>query len=110
MPHTPPILSRAWLTVALSFSLAACGSQAPPKTDTPSLEQRMSELERRVESLEARPVVKPPYRNRAEIQANIRALEDERAELLTHYLPQHPYIKGIDRELEILNSQLKMLE
>jgi hypothetical protein len=96
--------------VALVFSLAACGSQAPPKTDAPSLEQRMFELERRVERLEARPAIKPPYRNKAEIQANIRALEDERAKLLTRYLPQHPYIKDIDRELEILNSQLNMLE
>lgn len=96
--------------VALAFSLAACESQAPPKIDTPSLEQRMFELERRVERLEARSAIKPPYRNKAEIQANIKALEDERAKLLTLYLPQHPYIKDIDRQLEILNSQLKMLE
>ena len=110
MPHTHPILSRSWLMGALAFSLAACGSQVPPKADTPSLEQRMFELERRVERLEVRPAVKPPYRNKAEIQENIRALEDERAKLLTHYLPEHPIIKDIDRQLEILNSQLKMLE
>ena len=70
----------------------------------------MFELERRVERLEARPAIKPPYRNKAEIQANIKALEDERAKLLVQYLPQHPYIKDIDRELEILNSQLEMLK
>jgi uncharacterized membrane protein YvbJ len=63
-----------------------------------------------VERLEARPAVKPPYRNKAEIQANIKELEDERAKLLITYLPEHPDIKDIDRQLEILNSQLKMLE
>ncbi|MGC2049257.1 MAG: hypothetical protein WA635_11685 [Gallionella sp.] len=110
MPHIHPVLSRSWLMGALVFSLAACESPAPPKADTPSLEQRMFELERRVEMLEARPTVKPPYRSKAEIQENIRALEDERAKLLTHYLPEHPDIKDIVRQLEILNSQLKMLE
>lgn len=110
MPYTHTILSRSWLTVALAFSLAACGTQAPPKTDTSSLEQRMLELEGRVERLEARPAVKPPYRNKTEIQANIKELEDERAKLLITYLPEHPDIKDIDRQLEILNSQLKMLE
>lgn len=111
MRHTHPMRSRSWLAVVLAFSLTACASPAPPKTDeAPSLEQRMSELERRVERLEARPAVKPPYRNKAEIQENIRALEDERAKLLTHYLPEHPEIKNIDRELDILNTQLKMVD
>ena len=110
MRHTHPTLSRSWLTVALALSLTACASPAAPKTDAPSLEQRMFELERRVERLEARPAVKPPYRNKAEIQENIRALEDERAKLLTHYLPEHPDIKNIDRELDILNTQLKMVD
>jgi hypothetical protein len=105
-----PILSRSWLMVALVLALVACGSHAPPKTDTPSVEQRLLDLERRMERLEARPAVEPPYRNKAEIEANIRALESERDELLTRYLPEHPAIKDIDRRLGILNSQLKMLE
>ncbi len=96
--------------LALTFALAACGSSAPPKTDTPSVEQRLSDLERRVDMLEARPEVQLPYRSKAEIQANIEALEAERGKLLTHYYPQHPEIKDIDRRLEILNSQLQMLE
>ena len=102
--------SRSCLMLALTFALAACGSPAPPKVDAPSLEQRLSELERRVDMLEARPVVQPPYRSKVEIQANIEALEAERNKLLAHYYPQHPEIKDIDRRLEILYSQLQMLE
>jgi hypothetical protein len=94
--------------VAFAFALAACGSQAPPKTDKPSLEQRLFELERRMERLEARPAVEPPYRSKAEIRAHIEALEEERGELLTRYYAQHPAIKDIDRRLEILNIQLRM--
>lgn len=105
-----PILSRFCLTVALPAALAACGSPAPPKADAPSLEQRLFELERRMERLEARPEAKTPYRSKAEIQAHIKALEDERDKLLTRYLAQHPAIRDIDRRLEILNSQLNMLE
>jgi len=60
--------------------------------------------------LEARPVVQPPYRSKAEIQANIEALEVERGKLLTRYYAQHPDIKDIDRKVDILNCQLKLLE
>jgi hypothetical protein len=94
----------------LALALAACGSPTPPKADTPSVAHRLSDLERRVEMLEARPAVQSPYRSKAEIQANIEALEAERSKLLTLYYPQHPDIKDIDRRLEILNSQLQMLE
>jgi hypothetical protein len=104
------IPSRSCLMLALMCSQAACGSSAPPKTDTPSVEQRLSGLERRMDQLEARPVVQPPYRSKAEIQANIEALEAERGKLLPRYSAQHPDIKDIDRKLAILNSQLKMLE
>ena len=110
MRHTRPILSRSFMTVVLAFALAACASNVPPKADTPSLEERVLELEHRIEMLEARPEVKPPYRSKEEIQANIKSLEAERGELLTRYFAQHPAIKDIDRRLEILNSQLKMLE
>lgn len=105
-----PIRSRSCLMLALTFALVACGSPAPPKADTPSVEQRLSELERRVDMLEARHVVQPPYRSKAEIQANIEALEAERGKLLTRYYAQHPDIKDIDRKVEILNCQLKLLE
>jgi len=110
MSPTLPILSKSCQTVALAFALVACATHAPPETDTPSVEQRLSDLERRVEKLEARPMVEPPYRNKAAIQENIKALEEERDKLLIRYFPQHPEIKDIDRRLEILNSQLKMQE
>jgi len=105
-----PIPARSCLMLALSFALVACGSQAPPKADSPSVEQRLSDLERRLDMLEARPVVQPPYRSRAEIQTNIEALEAERVRLLARYYPQHPEIKDIDRMLGILNDQLKLLK
>ena len=110
MSHTRPILCRSCLTVALALALAACGTQAPPKADTPSVEQRLFDLERRMERLEARPVVQPAYRTREEIQAHIKALQDERSRLLVDYHAQHPAIKDIDRRLEILNVQLRMME
>jgi len=110
MSHTLSIPSRSCLSAALAFALAACGTQAPPKADTPPLEQRLFDLERRMERLEARPAVQPPYRNKEDIQAHIKALEEERAKLLAGYLAQHPAIRDIDRRLEILNVQLRMLE
>ena len=110
MSPTCQILSRSCSTVALAISLVGCGSSALPKADAPSVEQRLSDLERRVEKLEARPAVEPPFRSKAEIESQIKALEAERASLLTRYLPQHPEIRDIDRQLAILNSQLKMLE
>jgi len=108
MSHTRPILSRSYLTLVLALALVAC--ETPPKADTPSQEQRLFDLERRMERLEARPAVQPPYRNKEEIQAHIKALEEERTQLLADYRAQHPAIKDIDRRLEILNVQLRMLE
>jgi hypothetical protein len=96
--------------VALAFLLMACGSNAPPKTDSPSVEQRLLELERRMDKLEARPAVQPPYRSKAEIQAHITSLESERSALLIRYQPEHPAIRDIDRSLETLNTQLKLLD
>lgn len=109
MSPTPPISSRSYLM--LTLALAACAPHAPlPMTDAPSLEQRLFDLEHRVERLEVRSFGEPPYRNKAEIQAHIRALEEERSKLLTSYTVQHPAIKDIDRKLMILDIQLKMLE
>jgi hypothetical protein len=91
--------------------LAGCGAQPPQQqADTPTLEQRLSDLERRMEILEARPGIAPPYRSKAEIEAHIEALEAERGQLLTRYLPQHPAIRDIDRMLQILDFQLQLLD
>lgn len=102
---------RARACLTLSLALAACAPHAPlPATDTPSLEQRLFDLERRMERMEARTDVVPPYRNKAEIEAHVRELEAERSELLLRYSAQHPAILDIDRKRAILDSQLKLLE
>ena len=106
-----PMLFRTGVTVALASALVACASNAPaPTPETPSVEQRLADMERRIEMLEARPSIEPPYRDRAEIEAHIQALEAERAALLTRYLTEHPLIRDIDRRLIILNNQLNMTE
>lgn len=110
MSDTRPMLLRSCMALSLAFALAGCGSNAPLKDGTPSIEQRLLELERRMDGMEARFAVAPPYRNKAEIQAHIQELEAERAELLTRYLPQHPAIQDIERMLWILDKQLKDLE
>lgn len=102
---------RSGVIGTLLLALAACSTPAPtPTSQAMPLEQRLSDLERRVEMLEARPAVALPYRDRAEIEAHIRTLEAERAALLGRYLPDHPLIRDIDRRLAILNTQLKLLE
>lgn len=106
-----PISIRSGLTLALAPALVACAPYAPlPGADTPSLEQRLLDLERRVARMEARHGVGAPYRNKAEIQAHIRELQEERGKLLIGYTAQHPAIRDIDRRLEILAGQLEMLE
>jgi hypothetical protein len=110
MLPTPQIFTQSGLAVTLAFALAACGTTEPPKTDTPSQEQRLLDIERRVERLEARDEVAPPYRSKAEIQAQIKSLEAERSKLLVSYTAQHPSVTDIDRKLMILNKQLKMIE
>ena len=102
-----PIVCLSCLGIALV--LGGC-AQSQPKNDAPLLEQRLLDIERRVESLEARSEVEPPYRSKAEIQAHIKTLEEERGKLLVSYTAQHPAIRDIDRRLRVLNDQLKMLE
>jgi hypothetical protein len=111
MSTTRPLFALNCLTIALVLSLSACAPYAPtPRTGKPSVDERLSDPERRVDRMEARPEVAPPYRSKEEIQANISELEEERGRLLISYTPQHPAIRDIDRELSILNSQLKMLQ
>jgi predicted small lipoprotein YifL len=110
MTTTPQIFSRPSLAIAFAFALAACGTNEPLKTEKPSQEQRLSDLESRVEKLEARSEVAPPFRNKSEIQQQIETLEAERSKLLVNYTAEHPSVRDIDRKLAILNKQLKMLE
>jgi predicted small lipoprotein YifL len=110
MSLTPQTFPRCGLAVTLAFALAACGTNEPLKTDMPPPDQRLLDLERRVEKLEARGEVAQPYRSKAEIQAQIKSLEEERSKLLVSYTVQHPAVRDIDRKLVILNNQLNMTE
>jgi hypothetical protein len=106
MLPAPTVLSRHWLTAALASVLAACGTYAPQRDATPALEQRVLELEDRGQRLEADSLVETPLPGPAGIQAQISALEAERARLLTRYYAQHPAIRVIDRRLDLLRGQL----
>jgi hypothetical protein len=103
---------RFWLSLGAALALAGCGGAPVRQHDAAdaSLDQRVFDLERRVERLENRPDIQVPYRNREEIEAQIKALEKERAVLLTKYTERHPAVRDIDRSLLILVNQRKLLE
>ncbi len=92
--------------------MAGCSTHqvAPPATGDMATEQRLSDLERRVQRLENRPLIEAPFGNQEEIQARIDQLEAERIKLLLRYTDQHPAIRDINRKLLILREQLKMLQ
>ena len=111
MPSFPPVPGRLCSSIALALLLAGCSlPESLPRTDPAALETRLVDLEARVSSLEARQQVAPPYRSKAEIQAHIRALEDERGKLMSRYTAEHPAIRDIDRQLDMLQYQLERLE
>lgn len=102
---------RYWAMVSLL--LAGCASPSatmPEAARELATQQRLDELERRVQRLEGRPPVQEPYRNREEVLAHIKALETERTRLLVKYTDQHPAVRDIDRRLLILNEQLGMMK
>jgi hypothetical protein len=105
---TSPSLLRI---LPFALSLAACAPAASvPDSDSGRIEQRLTEIERRVEQLESRPPVQAPLRTREEIQKHRDSLLAERGKLLTSYTEQHPAIRDIDRQLRILDLQLKSVE
>lgn len=83
---------------------------APPAAGPATTEQRLTDIERRVQRLESRPPVEAPARSREEVQAHIKGLESERAKLLVKYTDQHPAVRDIDRKLLILGEQLRLIE
>jgi hypothetical protein len=110
MLHVSTVLSRYCLTLAIASVLAGCATYGPQQGNTPALEQRVLELEDRVRRLEAESLGAPLAPGNAEKQAEINALEAERARLLTRYYEQHPAIRVIDRRLAILRGQLQPQE
>jgi len=106
-----PLPWRRLFCLALPLLLTACASHeaAPAVAKRPPMEQRLSDLERRVQRLEARPAVPAPHRDRGEIEAYIGKLRSERERLLLKYTEQYPAVRDIDRQLGILNEQLRRL-
>jgi hypothetical protein len=101
------------LFLPLVLLLAGCAAHqaaAPVASQTATTEQRLMDLERRLQRLESRPPVEAPYGNREEVLARIQQLEAERGNLLLKYTEQHPAVRDIDRKLLILREQLRMLE
>jgi hypothetical protein len=97
----------------LGLLLPGCASHeaVPPAVASPTTtEQRVSDLEQRIEKLESRPPVLAPAGNREDIQARIRQLEAERSNLLLRYTELHPAVRNVNRKLLILQEQLRMLE
>jgi len=98
--------ARFYVLLLLATVLSGCASPH----DHAALNQRLAELERRAAQLDAQDAVEPPHQSREEIEAEIKALQRQRAELLLRYTEKHPSVKVIDQRLEILNAQLRMLQ
>jgi len=97
----------------LGLLLAGCAPHeaVPPVAGSQTTtEQRLMDQERRLQRLESRPPVQAPYGNREDIQTRIGQLEAERGRLLLKYTDQHPAVRDIDRQLLILQEQLRLLE
>ena len=101
-----------WLVLLWVLFMGACSTHqvAQPATSNVTTEHRLSDLERRVERLESRPLIDKPFGNQEEIQTRIDQLEAERIKLLIRYTEHHPAIRDINRNLMILREQLKMLQ
>lgn len=106
MSSSFPRVARFCVPLLLASVLSAC---ATPH-DHAALDKRLAELERRAAELDAQNSVDPPHQSREEIEAEIKTLERQRAELLLRYTEKHPSVKVIDQRLEILYAQLRMLE
>lgn len=107
MLPAPTVLSLHCLTLAFACVLTGCTAYDQQAAGTPTLEQRVLELEDRMRRLEADSLAETPGQGPAEVEAQIRDLEAERARLLTRYYEQHPAIRVIDRRLDTLHGQLQ---
>ncbi|MDD5390770.1 MAG: hypothetical protein PHD37_15630 [Gallionellaceae bacterium] len=106
--------ARHWrrLLFPVGLLLAGCASHevVPPVAGQVIAEQRLEDLERRMQKLESRPPVEAPYGSREDVLSRINQLETERGGLLLKYTELHPAVRAIDRKLLILREQLRMLE
>ena len=103
---------RAAVLAASALGLAACATPPSPSPEVVALEQRLSQLEGRIELLEryVTAVPAPPLRSRDDIEQHIRSLEAKRAALLQRYTPAHPEVRDVDLQLRLLRLQLAVLD
>ena len=101
-------------SLALAVLMSACAQSPVPPPSAPalSIEERVQQLEWRLDALERFATNLPsiPVRKRSEIEENVRALEQQRIKLLERYLPAHPSIREVDLSLRLLRWQLQMLD
>lgn len=92
--------------------MASCAQPQPPQSELAAINERLDRLEQRVAALDRwlTSLPSPPLRSRAEIVANIQALELRRAELLQRYTPAHPDVREVDLSLRLLRLQLDLLD
>jgi len=92
--------------------VVGCAQPQPSPPDLASINERLRRLEDRVTAIERllTNLPSPPLRSRAEIVANIQALELRRAELLQRYTPAHPDVREVDLSLRLLRLQLDFLD
>ena len=93
------VLLLAWIQPLT----ASAGSTFPDKPG-----QRAEEPVGPVEPRDAAPP-QPAYPNREDIEADIQALEAERANLLTKYASAHPDVRAVERRLQVRRKQVEML-
>lgn len=111
IPRRGDSIARVVLA-ATALALTACAAPPAPSPEVVALEQRLSQLEGRVELLEryVTAVPAPPLRSRDEIEQHIRSLEARRATLLQRYTPAHPEVRDVDLQLRLLRLQLAVLD
>ena len=108
--HGMPLWRLLLFPVGLLLAGCVSHESVPPAASQMAAEQRLEDLERRMQRIESRPPVEAPYGNREDVQSRINQLETERGILLLKYTEQHPAVRSIDRKLLILREQLRMLE
>ena len=100
--------------LALLMLSGGCAQQptSSPSPEIVAIQQRLQQLEQRVETLDRYVWNLPsvPLRSRQEIEKNIQSLESRRAALLARYTDLHPDVREIDLSLRLLKLQLQMID
>jgi len=100
----PP--ATCWALGLLLFPvLTQAGPTFPDQADPKAAQQGVSSEQ------QASPALTPQENpEHIALQAEIRALEVQRAELLARYAPAHPDVRALDRKLQIRRKQLEQLK